>query len=409
MNLDNRESAPHREKRQYNVDVQFESVASEKHPDRNEDAVLIMKDQQVFGVFDGMGGMAAGDVASAEARNYVAKALEQRLSGGLSLRKTQAELEQVLCEASDELLRLAQEDEKLKGMGTTASIVKIWEGGRGEKKAVIANVGDSRVYIYRADGSLEQITLDDNFISRSITDEQRARAVQDKLNNVSDVSTLTDEERVFFANRNVISRALGRDLAKPRSYAVELHDGDKVFITCDGITDNSTDEEIELVLNAADNNQEGVKNVVDFSRERSRTQHPRAKPDDVTAVLVEPFPSSRSNKKPERAPFWERFTKRREDESHVNVDSTPGQHQIEANSAIRKAVSFDELFKALEAAGGLQGSKQTYDVSELKGMINMVREGKISLDFITKTTGLRQRVADLLEIEKLEKELKNAA
>ena len=177
------------------------SLESEKHPSWNEDAVFAMKDKGSFGVFDGMGGHTSGDVASEEAKNYVVQTLEKSPQG-LSLAETQAELEGVVFETHEQLLKLTEENPALEGMGTTALIVKIWEGARGERKVVIAHVGDGRAYVLRADGKMEQITRDDNIITKTIKDPLQARALQEKLNNVKDSSSLSELEQILFKHRN---------------------------------------------------------------------------------------------------------------------------------------------------------------------------------------------------------------
>ena len=87
-------------------------------------------------------------------------------------------------------------------MGTTASVVYIWEGGSGERKAIVGNVGDSRVYLLR-NGRLKQITLDDNCVRLTIPNKKQARLLQSKLNNITDPqSQLTDSEQMLFNSLN---------------------------------------------------------------------------------------------------------------------------------------------------------------------------------------------------------------
>jgi protein phosphatase len=174
-------------------------------------------------------------------------------------------------------------------MGTTASIVKLWEGPQGERKAVIANVGDSRVYIYRA-GYLEQSTLDDNVVTQEIgsgQDKQEVRNLQHKLNNVADPETLDAEEHELFENRNKITHYLGVPGVKPRIYAIDIQKGDKLVLTSDGIHDNLRDDEIAQIVGLSPDNKTAVETLTRASLARSQEEHPRAKADDMSAIVVE--------------------------------------------------------------------------------------------------------------------------
>jgi len=279
------------------LDSWGETVAAENRPERNEDAILIEKEKGLFGILDGMGGHAAGSRASQEAKDYISENL-RKLPDNLTLPLIQKELEKVFFGANTRLLSLAKEDPNLKEMGTTASIVKIWESAQGDKKAIIANIGDSRVYIFRANKQLEQITLDDNIVSQISENEQEARVIQQRLNNVTDLNTLSSQERMLFNRRNKISQALGINEIKPRIYTIEVYEGDKIAITSDGVHDNLTDEEIAQILHVTPDNRTTVENLIKASRDRNREEHPRAKADDMSAIVVDiPFKEQVLSKK----------------------------------------------------------------------------------------------------------------
>ena len=78
----------------------------------------------------------------------------------------------------------------------------------------------------------------------------------------------------------------------------------------------------------------------------------------------------------------------------------------ERKNRFSEAKDFTQLYRTIEASGGLKGSDKFYEVNELKEIINEVRHGILSLDHVTQTEGLRKRVAELLEIEEMEKEMK---
>lgn len=84
-------------------------------------------------------------------------------------------------------------------------------------------------------------------------------------------------------------------------------------------------------------------------------------------------------------------------------------NQPERKMGIHEAKSFDELLKAVEATGGLQGSGKFYEVAELQQIINQVRSGESPIDNVTRAGGLRQRVTDLLQLEELHKNIEGTA
>ena len=270
------------------INVQQESVASEKHPDRNEDSIFCDIEKKAFGVFDGMGGHAEGKVASNLSKEYVSEELRE-LPENFSPEEIRKALERILQEASKEILWEGIANVEQRNMGTTASVVKVWEGKNGEKKAIIGNVGDSRVYILRADGILEQITLDDNIIREKAKDEKSAREIQDKLNNFINYEDLNDLEQRLFNDRNVIYQSLGQKKGiSPRMHMVDVKDGDMIIITSDGVHDNLSDHEIRHVINWALYYKKDVaKELIFSSQNRSHDKrHPRAKLDDMSVIVL---------------------------------------------------------------------------------------------------------------------------
>jgi|GEM_PF-1047210 hypothetical protein len=77
--------------------------------------------------------------------------------------------------------------------------------------------------------------------------------------------------------------------------------------------------------------------------------------------------------------------------------------QVERRATIDGAQSFAELYQAIEQVGGLQGSQQFYQPSELRNIIERVRKGELDTSYITRTGGLRSRVEDIFRLEELRK------
>ncbi len=364
------------------LDIQQKSLSSENHTSWNEDAMFTGSDGRSFGVLDGVGGQVSGGVASATASKYLKENL-QKIREGLSIQDMERQLAEILTGANNEILQEVVKNPKLKGMMTTATIVKIWEGPNGERKAVVGNVGDSRVYIRRANGVLEQVTIDDNLVSQNSKNDKEARAKQAMLNNVVDPLTLNADDMSAFYGRNTITQALGSSRMKSRIEIVDIRVGDRIIVTSDGIHDNLTDVEIGQILSASNNNNDAVEKLIKASLDRSKdVDHPRSKPDDMTVMVVEIL-----------------------NPVLISPEGVRGSDYFE--KLISKAEDFGELFKAIDETKGIQGSGKFYEVQELKNLINKVREGKVDIKTITSKYDLRDRVIVLLERERIMRNLGN--
>jgi hypothetical protein len=238
-----------------------------------------------------------------------------------------------------------------------------------------------------------------------------------------------------------------RDI-KPHISTIDVRDGEKLIVTSDGIHDNLTDVEIAKILATSENNQQAVENLTNASRNRSREKHPRAKADDMSAIVVE-FPGPAGGKKIEQVtpskPIERQEEIRLRKGDIVRVQRSSGEiesgweifgfdqktgnaivHKAEKGEILEKRIpqtelknlnpperkisiseakDFMELFRAIESTGGLQESEKFYEVAELKQVVNRVRTGELPLDVLTRTGGLRGRVEDLLKIEELRKKI----
>ncbi len=184
--------------------------------EHNEDSLLV-KDP-LFVIADGMGGHAAGEVAS----ELAVKAFEKAEIDSLDINT----LKRAVAEANIAILRGAQAGLGRMGMGTTLTAAVI------EKDSVlVAQVGDSRAYIMQ-NGELRQVTRDHSLVEELLSSGQ-----------------ITEEEAVNHPNRSVITRALGIDNnIQADTYELRLHDGDRMLLCSDGLNTMLDDEEIESVL-----------------------------------------------------------------------------------------------------------------------------------------------------------------
>ncbi|WAB82334.1 Stp1/IreP family PP2C-type Ser/Thr phosphatase [Microcella daejeonensis] len=208
----------------------------------------------LFVVADGMGGHAGGDVASALAIQAIAHT-DHAFD---SVEAAESELAQALLEANQELAEAVYEHPELTGMGTTVSgMVRVGD------RMVIAHIGDSRIYRWRA-GSLEQITKDHTFVQRLV-----------------DSGRITPEEAAVHPRRSVLMRVLGDVDITPEidTMIVETQPGDRWLLCSDGLSGYVTEEKIAEVLERVPSAEEAVQALIDDSLDHGA-------PDNVTVAIV---------------------------------------------------------------------------------------------------------------------------
>jgi PPM family protein phosphatase len=189
---------------------------------RNEDALLQRPERGLFAVADGMGGHAAGDIASRIAMDV----LDERIlgpSGGVV-----DELVAAVRAAHAAILKAAAGDRSLSGMGTTLTVLQIRPGGG----CVIAHVGDSRAYHFRP-GSLHQLTRDQTW-------------VQDQV----DAGLLSDEQARDHPYSSMLTSALGVEDGDLDVQTIEpaCQPGDTILLCTDGLVGRLPNHDIRRIL-----------------------------------------------------------------------------------------------------------------------------------------------------------------
>lgn len=238
------------------------STPDERRPETNEDAVLEDRESNIYGIFDGVGGGPQGAEASLIASGAVQAALKE----GKSL--------QAAFEQAHEEISLKKIETNGDRMATTATVVKILPE---LSRALIANVGDSRVYLIR-DGKIQKLTLDDTYI-----DEEAQR----KLDEVVSRNDVTAGEYMLFQSRHRITDALGGHQMIPKLLETELRKGDRLVLLSDGISDNLISQEILDNISSSSDPNEAARNLITAAQERSRDmKHMRFKPDDMSALII---------------------------------------------------------------------------------------------------------------------------
>ncbi len=202
----------------------------------NQDSFMIKPELSLFAVADGMGGHKGGEVASAMAVKTLEKIFYDRVD--LSVEKRLLESAQL---ANQAIWEHSNKQPDLRGMGTTLTAVALEEDW-----LYIAQVGDSRCYLYR-EHELFQITEDHSQYYELL----RAGMIH--------------EIESFGVQKNVITRSVGyeRDV-KVDLYARKMLPGDQYLVCSDGLTGMVSNEQISQILQNFDN-ENAVQNLVDLA------------------------------------------------------------------------------------------------------------------------------------------------
>jgi len=221
----------------------------------NEDAFAAQAD--MFVVADGMGGHNAGEVASALA----VKGMRDAAVGGFA----SAESVVAAINAANAAIHLASggpSDQR--GMGTTLTAVVPLAATTSEpQRMVVANVGDSRVYLWRG-GELKQVSADHSYVQELLSEGFISAA----------------EARVH-PRRNIVTRALGIEGdVSADSWTLPMLVGDRYVLCSDGLVDEVDDEQIALILRASSDAQLAADTLVAAANANGGR-------DNVTVVVVD--------------------------------------------------------------------------------------------------------------------------
>jgi PPM family protein phosphatase len=258
--------------------IEFVNVSDtgRKRP-HNEDSAITDPEIGLALVADGMGGYKAGEVASAIAakavldivRGDVALPPSTRndVDGDLSLSAEALLVRDSIIDANSHIYRTATEVPQCQGMGTTIAAVYFHDN-----TAIIAHVGDSRVYRFR-DDDLSQVTNDHSLVQELI-----------------DRGFFTPEEAEANTPKNLVTRALGIDAAVEVDVKQEATRPGDIYLLCsDGLNDMVDDEEIRLTLSKYSGN------LVEAAHELVRLANESGGKDNISVVLARPrapFPAN---------------------------------------------------------------------------------------------------------------------
>jgi serine/threonine protein phosphatase PrpC len=210
-----------------------------------------------FGVCDGMGGAAAGEIASQLAVDIIYEKLVQgdppREHDDLARRLVRA-----VEEAGARIFNEARADRTRRGMGTTATIAALMDS-----RLFVAQVGDSRAYILRG-SRLVQVSRDQSLVNQLI-----------------EAGQLTEEEAETFEHNNIILQALGTaETVQVDLTYVDLEQGDRLLLCSDGLSGMVRGDELKEVLLACQDPLEACRELTD--RANRAGGH-----DNITVIVVD--------------------------------------------------------------------------------------------------------------------------
>src|SRR3954469_24522996 len=211
----------------------------------------------LFMVADGMGGAAAGEIASAMAVEVVLAEMREKWSGGGSTDPEEfvRAIRRATVAANQQIHNFAASHSEYRGMGTTATVA----GLLGDT-LYVAQVGDSRAYLVR-DGVAAQITKDQSLMQKLI-----------------EAGELTEEEAAQSDRRNIILQALGPEpMVKIDLTHQKVRRGDALVLCSDGLSGQVTKDEIARIVTEEVDLVSACRRLIDRANEKGG-------PDNITVI-----------------------------------------------------------------------------------------------------------------------------
>lgn len=216
----------------------------------------------LFAVADGMGGAAAGEVASKIGLRSVYREMQEQLWDGPP---DEEGLEQILIDAvgfaNSEIYEMSNRDHRLEGMGTTLTIALEFCG-----RLLVGQVGDSRAYLLRKDG-IRRLTRDQSLVAQKVS-----------------AGELTGEEARHHPKRNILLQALGVEPRVELNLSrMTLQPRDILLLCSDGLHSLMNDDEIYDVVVESSHIEDACPRLIDSANRRGG-------PDNITVVLAQFLP-----------------------------------------------------------------------------------------------------------------------
>jgi serine/threonine protein phosphatase PrpC len=233
----------------------------------NEDSLFVNAEQSLFVVADGMGGHAAGEVASRLAVDAINEFIcltgdDEEITWPFGLDETISydgnRLKTAIRYANRKVLEATKEKSEYEGMATTVAAVLV-DGD----SANLGHVGDSRIYLMR-NGTISQLTTDHSWVNEQILG-----------------GMISSDQARSHPLRNVVTRALGGKSDLQVDMKVhKIEPGDMLLLCSDGLTTMMPDEEIARVVSEAKNDVEKA------TRELVAAANAKGGEDNITVVML---------------------------------------------------------------------------------------------------------------------------
>ncbi len=199
--------------------------------ENNEDSIEVKQfpDMTVCIVADGMGGQAAGEIASKRSIEVVPRELRKNLTQSVGPDQARTVVRKAVVQANEEIMAMGQLDRDLRNMGTTV-VMAVWRKGQ---EMYIAGVGDSRAYLVRED-TIKQLTIDHSLAQALVENKT--------------ISAAEAREHRF---RNVLWKYLGtKEVGEgPEVTVVPVQPGDRFLLCSDGLTGPVPDQQLLSFIN----------------------------------------------------------------------------------------------------------------------------------------------------------------
>jgi protein phosphatase len=230
--------------------------------ENNEDSidVKILPEMTVCVVADGMGGQAAGEIASKRAVDIVPRELRKNITSHINAEGVKGTVRKAIVQANEEIMAMGALDKDMKNMGTTV-VMAIWRRG---PEMYIAGVGDSRCYLIR-NKKAQQLTVDHSLAQALV-----------------EARTITAAEAKDHRFRNVLWKYLGsKEVGEgPEVSVVQLQAGDRFLLCTDGLSGVVLDDQLATEISNATDMQQLAEQLGQLALDQGSR-------DNVSCIVIE--------------------------------------------------------------------------------------------------------------------------
>jgi serine/threonine protein phosphatase PrpC len=230
--------------------------------ENNEDSldVKVFPDLTVAVVADGMGGQAAGEIASKRAVDIIPRELRKNLTSHLNADTVKAMMRKAIVQANEEIMAMGALDKDMKNMGTTV-VIAVWRKGN---ELFVTGVGDSRGYLVR-NRKIQQLTVDHSLAQALV-----------------EARTISAAEAKDHRFRNVLWKYLGsKEVGEgPEVQAVQLEPNDRFLLCTDGLSGVVPDDQLATEIASATDMQQCAERLGQLALDQGSR-------DNVSCVVLE--------------------------------------------------------------------------------------------------------------------------